>query len=74
MLAVALPACAGGNVKTDSPGYMQGFGDGCGTATARGQPGQAKDLRNAALYESDADYRAGYTSGFATCRMGPPGL
>lgn len=74
LLALALAACAGANSKTDSPGYQQGYGDGCATAATQGNPGGARDMRNAAQYNKDPDYRAGYTSGLASCRMGPPRL
>jgi hypothetical protein len=74
MLAIAVAACAGANVNADSPVYRQGFDDGCATATNQDRPGQGKPMRDAGLYESDSNYRAGYTSGLAMCRMGPPRL
>jgi hypothetical protein len=52
--------------------YQEGYADGCATASTQGRPGQMKEMRDAALYDKDADYRAGFTSGLASCRMGPP--
>ncbi len=74
ILAVVLAGCAGAKVNADSSGYLQGYGDGCATASNQARPGQPKDMRDTALYDNDPDYRAGYTSGLAMCRMGPPRL
>jgi hypothetical protein len=73
--ALALASCAGaaGTAK-DNPLYQEGYADGCATASTQGRPGQMKEMRDAALYEKDPDYRAGFTSGLASCRMGPPRL
>jgi hypothetical protein len=71
--AFTIAACAGmADIARNSPAYQEGFEDGCTTASTQGRPGQMKQMRNSALYEKDADYRAGFTSGVASCRMGPP--
>jgi hypothetical protein len=68
-----LTSCAGAaDMTAKGPAYQEGFGDGCATATSDLVPGQRVDHRNQALFQTDADYRAGWTSGFASCRMGPP--
>jgi hypothetical protein len=73
--AFAMMSCAGAaGLSKDNPVYQEGYADGCATASTQGRPGQMKETRNAALYEKDADYRAGFTSGVASCRMGPPRL
>jgi hypothetical protein len=71
IMALAVSACAGGSMTKNSPAYREGFDDGCSTASAQGAPGATRLVRNAALYEMDQDYRAGWTSGFSSCRMGP---
>ena len=56
----------------NSPAYREGFDDGCAIASAQGAPGAARLVRDAALYNNDQDYHAGWTSGFSSCRMAPP--
>jgi hypothetical protein len=75
LAALVIAACAGaaGTAK-DNPFYQEGYADGCATASTQGRPGQMKVTRDSALYDKDADYRAGFTSGLANCRMGPPRL
>jgi hypothetical protein len=61
----------------DSPSYSSGFADGCATASAEGRMIPARQpQRDPTLYAKDADYRAGWLSGQATCRTegGPPRL
>ena len=73
VLAIALTGCtAAGPGANNSPFYEEGFGDGCATASAQGTPGQAKTVRDQALFDGDKGYHAGWISGFAQCRMGPP--
>ena len=73
--ALAVVSCAGaaGTAK-DNPFYQEGYADGCAMASTQGRPGQMKEMRDQALYDKDADYRAGFTSGLASCRTGPPRL
>ena len=74
-LALGLLAC-GMPEKPAGPSYDAGFGDGCASAGAEmaAIPRQAR--RDEQLYAKDPDYRAGWVSGHATCRMegGPPRL
>lgn len=73
--AFAIVSCAGAaGVAKDNPLYQEGYADGCATASTQDRPGQMKEIRNSTLYDKDADYRAGFTSGVASCRMGPPRL
>jgi hypothetical protein len=67
-----LAACAGAppDVAQNSPVYQEGFADGCATQTSGVATGQRVDHRNQALFNRDPDYRAGWTSGLATCGMG----
>ena len=70
LIALALSACADDR-SAASPVYREGFDDGCASAGTQDMPGGARPIRNAALYQGDKDYRAGWTSGFSTCRMTP---
>jgi hypothetical protein len=73
LLALAIAACAtSGSDARNSPTYREGFDDGCSTASMQGMPSQGRLVRDAALYDKDRDYRSGWTSGFASCRMAPP--
>ena len=56
--------------EPNSPSYSSGFADGCATASAEGTAIPAREpQRDQALYAKDPDYRAGWISGHATCRM-----
>ena len=72
-LGLVLSACAAGGERT-SPSYEAGFSDGCATASAQSSALPRMPQRNEVLYARDPDYRAGWISGQATCRMtsGPP--
>jgi len=70
-----LSACAAASDDERSPSYSAGFADGCATASAEGTTTPPRESRrDQALYAQDPDYRAGWISGHATCRMdgGPP--
>jgi hypothetical protein len=70
---IVLSACAsGGDPK--SPAYGQGFADGCATANAEGSRTGRAPQRDAALYQSDANYREGWLSGHAACAPPPSNL
>jgi len=62
--------------EPDNPSYQAGFGDGCASAGAAESAIPRAPQRNETLYASDADYRSGWISGLASCRMqgGPPRL
>lgn len=73
VLALVLNGCAeAGSGASKSPFYQEGFDDGCATASAQGAPGQAKPVRDQALFDRDKDYHAGWISGLAQCRMPAP--
>lgn len=73
VLVLMLAGCAEANSGAkNSPFYQEGFGEGCATASAQGSPGQTKIVRDQALFDREKDYHAGWISGFAQCRMGPP--
>ena len=75
VFALLLIACAPMGDQA-SPSYSAGFADGCATASAEGTALPRQPQRNEALYAKDRDYRAGWISGHATCRVegGPPRL
>ena len=74
-LAVLL-ACAAPDDAERSPAYDAGFGDGCATASAEMAAVPRPATRDEAAFSRDADYRKGWLSGHAACRMpsGPPRL
>ncbi|MBV9571477.1 MAG: hypothetical protein JO056_09580 [Alphaproteobacteria bacterium] len=51
-----------------TPNYRAGYDDGCAAASTMGANPRGQPYRDDALYESDQAYRAGWSSGFATCR------
>ena len=55
-----------------SPSYDAGFADGCATAAAQGPGVPREPRRNEELYARDKDYRMGWTSGLAQCRVQLP--
>jgi hypothetical protein len=67
VMAVLIAGCAGATANRDSPAYNAGFSDGCATASAEGSGVPKAPQRDAALYQQDADYRAGWASGHASC-------
>jgi hypothetical protein len=70
MLALALSACAGGNANRDSAEYQQGYSDGCATGGARASRTPQDPQRDDNLYANNADYRAGWSSGYNVCGAG----
>ena len=64
---VGLSACTT-PTEDRSPNYQLGFGDGCTTASTEGAGAPREAQRNRALYEFDAQYRAGWISGHAQCK------
>lgn len=63
-LALALAACAG---SRNSPAYKAGYFDGCQTAGAKGGSFRKGAVRNDNLFATNADYRAGWNTGFSVC-------
>jgi len=76
LLASGLCACAASEAPNRSPAYEGGFDDGCVTANAEAAPVPRPAKRDEAAFSKDSDYRAGWISGHAACRMqgGPPRL
>ncbi|MBI3043457.1 MAG: hypothetical protein HYY78_11620 [Betaproteobacteria bacterium] len=50
------------NLSGFSPGFKQGYADGCESANARGQ------RRDEGRYKTEADYMRGWNDGFSVCR------
>ena len=72
-LAVALAGCAvfGGakeRALQNNPGFRQGYEDGCAAATDQGADLRDRKVGDNELYKADDVYRAGWSSGFQTCR------
>lgn len=59
-----------------TPAFKDGYADGCAAASAGGSNYRQGPLRDEALYQSDANYRAGWANGYQTCspsRQATPG-
>jgi len=52
----------------NTPGFKSGFSDGCASATIQDTNYRKDTVRDEELYKSDANYRAGWSSGFYNCR------
>jgi hypothetical protein len=76
VLFLILGACAAMPRDGGSPNYRLGFDEGCATANAESSAIARPAQRNIELYRDDTDYRSGWLSGHATCRLpeGPPRL
>jgi hypothetical protein len=74
-IAFGLLACSTTEQPT-GPSYAPGFADGCASASAEAATIPRQARRDEQLYAKDPDYRAGWISGHASCRMdsGPPRL
>jgi len=69
--AVALAGCA--DSKQDralrsSPGFKEGYEDGCAAATNQGSDLRDRPVEDKELSDSDPNYRAGWRNGYQTCR------
>lgn len=51
-----------------TPGFKAGFSDGCSAATAVSADYSAEKFRDQAMYDSDENYRAGWSNGMHNCR------
>ena len=72
-LALVLAGCsifgsAEDRAVRNAPDFRQGYGDGCAAATDQGADLRERPVEDKALYKSDDTYRAGWRSGFQTCR------
>jgi len=54
--------------EKNSPGFKNGYSDGCASAAARGANYREPLVRDEAAYGSDKAYRAGWASGLTNCR------
>ena len=71
--AFALAGCAvfGGakeRALQNNPDFRQGYEDGCAAATDQGADLRDRQVGDGELYKADDVYRAGWSSGFQTCR------
>jgi len=69
-LMFALAGCASPQerVEARTPAFHQGYDDGCAAASATGVNPRENPYRDEALYKADHAYRAGWSSGFSSCR------
>lgn len=76
LLGFALLSTAGcavfGNSKERAmqkdPSFREGYEDGCAAATNQGSDLRDRPVGDKQLYANDETYRAGWGSGFQTCR------
>ena len=69
-LVLLLCACASRHAAqghNNSPYYAAGYDDGCQTATARASNEADGEERDKTLYQSNKDYRSGWSAGYASC-------
>jgi len=52
----------------DAPTYRQGYEDGCASANQQGADLRNRLVQDSTLYNTDASYRAGWSSGVSICR------
>ncbi len=55
----------------NSPSFKAGYEDGCAAETAAGTDYRDRPVMDKSLYESDAAYRSGWSSGRQACRRTP---
>ncbi|HEY6579327.1 MAG TPA: hypothetical protein VIY09_08385 [Rhizomicrobium sp.] len=73
LLSFALARCAvfGGakeRALQHNPSFRGGYEDGCAAATDQGSDLRGRFVGDSQLYQGDDVYRAGWKSGFQTCR------
>jgi len=71
--ALMLSACglfpsAQERAEARTPDYKQGYSDGCAAANTTGVDPIKSPYRDKQLYQTSHAYRAGWSSGFSTCR------
>jgi hypothetical protein len=71
-MTLSLVACASGDTSAnrESAEYQAGYNDGCTTGSARASRLEQAPQRDQALYDINADYRAGWASGYKVCGAG----
>ncbi len=72
--ALWLTACAGYDPEAlqESGWYLQGYNDGCATASEADKSFSNKQIKDQALFDSDKGYRAGWRQGLLQCRKQDP--
>ena len=64
-----LGACAGERVNTDSADYSAGYSDGCTSGSSADSYPRARVTRDEQAFRSNADYKAGWRTGYNACRV-----
>lgn len=70
-MALALSGCSvmgADPAMQKNPNYRAGYDDGCAAASTMGANPREAPFRDEDLYKGDEAYRAGWSSGFSTCR------
>ncbi|HEV2561699.1 MAG TPA: hypothetical protein VGT78_06120 [Rhizomicrobium sp.] len=72
--AIALAGCAGAQVQAppgvvdkSSPGYTQGYTDGCAASNQQARKQHTGPLKDDNMYSSNASYYAGWNEAFKAC-------
>lgn len=73
VLALGIAGCALSGDTRDralrsDPSFREGYEDGCAAATDQGADLRDRPVGDKQLYAADEIYRAGWSSGFGTCR------
>jgi hypothetical protein len=69
-LALVARASGGTTANRDSAEYQAGYNDGCATGSARASRLEQPPRRDQALFDTNADYRAGWANGYNVCGAG----
>ena len=72
VITLSLVACVSGGTSAnrESAEYQAGYNDGCATGSARASRLEQAPQRDQALYDANADYRAGWSNGYNVCGAG----
>lgn len=68
ILAMLLPGCSGSLLNLgSSPAYVDGYQDGCTSASARSNTMAAQPTQDEARFKSQPDYAEGWQDGMQQC-------
>jgi hypothetical protein len=76
VLLLGLPGCGSPAQRAQqaSPDYKIGYDDGCATASTQGANARKDStIRDEAAWQGNPAYRAGWNTGFNTCRVNQSG-
>lgn len=73
LVSASLGGCIFFSTRADqalrrTPNFKDGYADGCASAQEQGADYRGNPVRDETLYNTDKVYRAGWASGYQTCR------